>query len=135
MLQEEDNNIDLGEYGLGDVRTHHDYERYAGIHFKNRKLHPDTLKGVNPPINDDSEWHELIEEEYNYTLNIPSTDDFQFIYIGIEDEKGNVLFRVDLKEYTPQVVANFKSFDKPFKWVYWPVNSKGEWVNRIDTNL
>jgi hypothetical protein len=55
--------------------------------------------------------------------------------IGIEDEKGNVLFRVDLKEYTPQVVANFKSFDKPFKWVYWPVNSKGEWVNRIDTNL
>ena len=73
------------------------------------------MKGVNPPINDDSEWHELIEEEYNYTLNIPSTDDFQFIYIGIEDEKGNVLFRVDLKEYTPQVVANFKSFDKPFK--------------------
>ena len=135
MLQEEDNNIDLGEYGLGDVRTHHDYERYAGIHFKNRKLHPDTLKGVNPPINDDSEWHELIEEEYNYTLNIPSTDDFQFIYIGIEDEKGNVLFRVDLKEYTPQVIASFKSFDKPFKWVYWPVNSKGEWVNRIDTNL
>lgn len=38
LLQEEDNNIDLGVYGLGDVRSHHDYELYAGIDFKNRTL-------------------------------------------------------------------------------------------------
>jgi hypothetical protein len=42
MLKEEDNQIDLEEYGLGNIRTHTDYELYAGINFKNKKLHPDT---------------------------------------------------------------------------------------------
>jgi hypothetical protein len=47
MLQEEDNKIDLGIYGLGEVRTHHDYELYAGINFKERMLHPSTIKGID----------------------------------------------------------------------------------------
>jgi len=135
MLQEEDNNIDLGEYGLGTVRTHYDYEKYAGIHFKNRKLHPDTLKGIDPPINDDTDWYKLVEQEYNYTLNIPQTKDFKWIYIGIEDEKGNVIHRVDLQEYISTISVSFKSFYKPSKWVYWPVNLNDEWVDRIDTDL
>ena len=57
MLQEEDNNIDLGEYGLGTVRTHRDYELYAGIDFKTRSLHPKTKQGIEPPINDETEWY------------------------------------------------------------------------------
>jgi hypothetical protein len=135
MLQEEDNNIDLGEYGLGTVRTHHDYELYAGINFKNRKLHPDTLKGINPPVNDTSNWDDLIEEEYNLTLDIPPTENFKFIYIGIEDDKGNVLHREDLSEYKPKLEIKFKSFDKPHKWIYWPVDNEGNWVNRKDIIL
>jgi len=135
MLREENNGIDLGEYGLGDVRTHTDYELYAGIHFANRKLHPDTLRGIDPPTNDYSNWHILVEKEYHYVLNIPLVDDFKFIYIGIEDNKGNVLFRQDIQEYTPQIMAQFKSFDPPYKWVYWPVSSKGEWMERIDTQF
>ena len=135
MLQEEDNNIDLGEYGLGTVRTHHDFERYAGINFKNRVLHPDTLRGKNPPINDDSEWHILIEEEYTYELNIPFVEDFNFIYVGIEDKEGNVIYRQDLVEYIPMLRIKFKSFSSPHKWVYWPVNKNGEWINRLDTNF
>ena len=38
MLQEEDNNIDLGVYGLGTVRTHKEYEDYAGINFKYKSI-------------------------------------------------------------------------------------------------
>jgi hypothetical protein len=135
MLQEEDNNIDLGEYGLGTVRSHHDYELYAGINFKLRKLHPNTLKGINPPINDTSEWDKLVEEEYNIVLDIPPTDNFKFIYIGIEDGNGEVIFRQDLTEYQPQVIANFKSFTSPTKWIYWPVNKEGVWGDRKDTLL
>jgi hypothetical protein len=56
MLQEENNDIDLGEYGLGNVRTHGEYELYAGINFKFKSLHPKTLQGVDPPINDMTEW-------------------------------------------------------------------------------
>lgn len=135
MLQEENNNIDLGIYGLGSVRTHREYELYAGIHFKNRKLHPKALEGVEPPINDESDWYKLVEKEYEFTLDIPQTTDFKFIYVGIESGTGKVLFRQDLEKYVPQITAKFKSFDEPSKWVYWPVNSAGEWVNRKDTPL
>jgi hypothetical protein len=135
MLQEEDNNIDLGEYGLGNIRTHSDYELYAGINFKNKKLHPDTLKGIDPPINDNSEWYKLVEEEYNYILDIPPVENFQFIYIGVEDDKGNVIFRQDLTEYISKLNISFKSFNKPSKWIYWPVDKQGNWMERKDINL
>ena len=135
MLQEENNGIDLTIYGLGTVRTHREYELYAGIHFKNRKLHPKALEGIDPPINDESDWHKLEEKEYNLTLDIPETKDFKFIYVGVESVTGKVLFRQDLSTYTPTVQANFKSHDVPAKWVYWPVNTSGEWMTRIDTPL
>lgn len=135
MLQEEDNNIDLGIYGLGTVRTHRDYELYAGINFKNRKLHPDTLRGVDPPINDESDWDKLVEKEYTFKVEIPETVDFSFIYIGVEDDKGNVLYREDLKEYKPEFNITFKSYYEPHKLVYWPVDLNGNWYNRKDTML
>ena len=135
MLQEEDNNIDLGEYGLGDVRTHRDYELYAGINFKNRRLHPMTLRGVNPPINDNSDWDKIEEVNYSYTIDIPETKDFKFIYIAVEDDKGSVLFRKDLTEYTPKLDLNFKCYEKPHKWIYWVMNKNDIWVDRIDTLL
>lgn len=137
MLQEEDNGIDLGEYGLGNVRTHSDYENYAGINFKHRKLHPKTLDGTFPPINDTSNWH-LLENDpvyYEFKVNIPKTDNFKMIYIGVEDVSGNVLHRVDLTYYVDVLTLQFESNKKPHKWVYWPVDLNDNWYNRIDTVL
>jgi hypothetical protein len=136
MLQEEFHaDIQLTEYGLGKIRTHRDYELYAGINFKERRLHANTLKGISPPINDTSEWEKHMEEEYEFTLNIPETRNFKFIYIGIESLSGEVLHRVDVNEYTPTLTVKFKSFDKPYKWVYWPVDSGGQWKTRMDILL
>jgi hypothetical protein len=132
MLQEEDNNIDLGLYGLGSVRTHKEYEDYAGINFKHRKLHQETLKGTNPPINDLSEWYLDEEKEYNLELEIPKTEDFKFVYIGIEDNKNNVIYRNDITIYQDKITANFKSFSKPYKWVYWVYDNTNNWRDRQD---
>jgi hypothetical protein len=132
MLQEEDNNIDLGVYGLGSVRTHKEYEDYAGINFKHRKLHQETLKGTNPPINDLSEWYLDEEKEYNLELEIPKTEDFKFVYIGIEDNKNNVIYRNDITIYQNKITANFKSFSKPYKWVYWVYDNTNNWRDRQD---
>jgi hypothetical protein len=68
MLQEEDNNIDLDIYGLGTVRSHHDYEIYAGINFAKRKLHPDAIKGLNPPTTTDTDnnWIHDVEIDNNF---------------------------------------------------------------------
>ena len=136
MLQEEDNNIDLGIYGLGNVRTHRDYELYAGINFLNKKLHPDAIKGINPPVNDDTEWDKIVEQEYTFNLSIPKPEiDFQFIYIGIEDTSGNVIYRNDMQEYVSTLNVNLKSFVEPSKWVFWPVDKQGNWVERKDFTL
>jgi hypothetical protein len=136
MLQEEHHDdIELGEYGLGTVRTHREYELYAGINFNHRKLHTETLKGTFPPVNDYSDWYELQETQYHFSLDIPETKNFKFIYIGIEDALGNVLFRQDLHEYQVKFIAKFASKTVPDKWVYWPVDNDGNWHSRMDIKL
>jgi hypothetical protein len=133
MLQEEHyDDVDLGSYGLGTVRTHNDYQLYAGIHFKNRKLHPDAKKGVNPPINDTSEWYTLVEVNYERFLELPELEnkEVKFIYVGVEDQSGNVLFRQDLQQYIPIVKAKFTSVAEPYKWVFWPVDKEGNWLDK-----
>ena len=132
MLQEEDNNIDLGIYGLGEVRTHRDYELYAGINFKERMLHPNTIKGVNPPINDETEWYLKQKEVYDLELEIPYTENFKFIYIGVEDENGDVIYRHDLTTYQEKLNVKIESYEKPRKWVYWVNDINGEWSTRLD---
>lgn len=37
--------IDLEDYGLGDVRTLEEFEKFSGIDFKNKKLSDDISKG------------------------------------------------------------------------------------------
>ena len=135
MLQEEDNNIDLGVYGLGTVRTHKEYEDYAGINFKYKRLHPETLKGVEPPINDYSEWYLKDEKEYEYEIEIPYTEDFKFIYIGIENKNGDVLYRKDLLEYQENIKIQFKTLEEPHKWVYWVYDNTDNWINRKDFTI
>jgi hypothetical protein len=135
MLQEEDNNIDLGIYGLGDVRTHKEYEDYAGINFKHRRLHNNALKGVSPPVNDPTEWYLVEETQYEYVLDIPKTENFKFIYIGVEDKGGNVLYREDLVEYKDKLNIKFKTTETPYKWVYWVNDINDNWVERVDTLL
>lgn len=56
LLREEVNQLDLGEFGLGSVRSHSDYETYAGINFEKRKLHPTTIQGIPPPTDAKNGW-------------------------------------------------------------------------------
>jgi hypothetical protein len=146
MLREEDTGIDLGIYDIGTVRSHKDYEDYAGINFANRVLHPDTKKGIEPPINDNSNWWELKEIDRDLNLKIDKDlidgfDKYKFIYVGVEDESGNVLFRKDVTRDDDFVLskgnfainAKFKSLKEPYKYIIWPNN--GEWLERKDVML
>lgn len=135
LLREEDNDIDLGEYDLGFVRTHEDYELYSGINFKYRKLHTNTINGVDPPVNDNTSWWEK-SDDYDLLLdNIPNFSVNEFLYIGIEDALGNVLHRVDLTEKLNSLSLSFSSREIPHKVIYWKYNSDGTWGDRIDRLL
>jgi len=133
LLREEDNNIDLGEYGLGNVRTFEEYENYAGINFKLRRLHPETIKGIAPPIkNITTDWYKIEEKEYYFKINIPETTNFKFIYIGFESSNGEVLYRQDSQEYKNTLDISFKTTEVPYKWVYWPHYESGWGSDRKD---
>lgn len=55
MLEQENNNIDLGQYGLGNIRTLKDYELYSGIDFHNKRIQKSAINGSEPPVKFNSE--------------------------------------------------------------------------------
>lgn len=60
--------IDLGKYGLGNVRTLEDYEHYSGIYFNKRKIHPYTLQKKQPPLYDLNKLKKVSKFEYSATI-------------------------------------------------------------------
>ena len=157
MLREEDNDADVTGYDLGTVRTHEEYEKYAGIDFKNRILHPNTIKGIEPPTTDlpTLEWSKLIQEEHKLELDwsvewkklregVGCTCTFQFIMFAIHDVNDEVLYRWDAtKEKHPNVVNGhetkklfeFSSDTKPLKLVIWPYEKDRGWINRVEIKI
>lgn len=155
MLQEEDNGIDLGEYGLGSYRSHYSYQNYAGIYFRTRRLHPDAVAGKFPPTlqdGDDMSWAYAIIKDQTLDLNWSEhwdavksqtrcTCTFDFIYLGVESKDGEVLYREDMTEAeyltgaTVTKTVNFTSSKTPAKLVLWPHKREGDWLERVDIDL
>lgn len=136
LLREEDNRIDLGEFGLGNVRTHKEYEDYAGINFNLRLLHPDTVYGKNPPVNSYNYNWELATE-YSYTLDIPTIDmhGIQFIYVSIDTMENITLYRTDLITHVSKLNVTVKSHLLPHHWVFWPYYKTTGWGDKQDFSL
>jgi hypothetical protein len=116
---------------------------------------PDAKKGVNPPTTfdgDDETWIYDVITDYSLTLNwenrwedirkqLDCTCTLQFIYVGVEGDNGEVLFRIDLTDKSfldgnvKQYLANFTSKTPPTKLVVWPYEVEKEWLDRIDIKL
>lgn len=149
MLKEEDNDEEIGVYGLGTVRSHADYERYAGIDFRGRRLQAETILGTDPPCSchDAGQWEAGFTHEHRVQLkwsvaDIPECDDLQFVYFGIEDGCGVVLHRHDAPPESPEATRSvtekevvLRSTSKPKKLVVWPVSRSGGWLKRTDYAL
>lgn len=122
MLYGEHSGMDLGSHTLGTVRSLAEYERYAGIDFMGRRLHPEARQGTEPPCSffDESSW-ELAMSTWEYTFSWPATlaDGADFLYLGIENADGEVLHRVDLRDglAVGSFRVQFQSASKPTKWV------------------
>jgi hypothetical protein len=136
LLKEEDNNIDMGEYGFGTVRTLHDYEVYAGVNFKLRLLHPNTIKGLDPPVNDpDFDWINDCQKSYTVRVPIPKYENVQFIYIGIHDKNNIELVRNDITDMKDEVIITFKSFVKPITYTTWVCHTETGWGEKLVGNI
>lgn len=154
MLQEENNGSDITGYGLGTARSHKEYEIYAGIDFANRILHPDLIAGIDPPttVEQDSDWRTLQLTVFNkevtwsqyinhFKKEISNLDDIQFIYVGIEDTSGKLLFRKDITDPSylsfenTSLVVNLGTYQVPHILIVWPYLKNEGWKSRIDILL
>jgi len=151
MLREEDNGLNLGKYDIGNVRTHREYELYAGIDFAKRRLQQEAVDGKDPPCTytSDEQWEASFTRVSNLVLrwdvgHVEKADDYDFWAVCVEDRQGNVIARNDLnhdngadqlafRKNTLEVKV--KSPGKPFKWVLWPHSKSKGWLQRHDYDL
>lgn len=149
LLREETNESDLTGYDLGAVRSHAEYERYAGIDFEKRALHRDTVLGVEPPCRyeDGVDWSASFTSNFNLTLrwdaeHLKQGEEYAFVYFGIEDSAGKVLFRHDAPGATPEATGarntmgiSFAACSQPAKLVVWPMSKTRGWTNKREYRL
>jgi len=153
LIGVEDNDIDLGEYGLGNKRTIRDYEKYAGIHFKKRSFQKYTKEyGFPPnpyPYKNEKEWEDSFMFSFYHLVNLDrhemSGEDYDSILIAFDDENG---VGIHSKSITGRQLNNFmhegksihyeEMFDtdkKPKKIVFWGHSNKTGWGERIERDI
>lgn len=150
LFGQEDNGIDLGVYGLGDVRTLHDYEVYGGFDFKNCRIQDYTLKVKEPP--NPIDWEEQFKT-YKYDINIDWDIEFfkkfefsnpKFLTLGVQTRSGVELYRKDfLIEKEPDYVnlinntfsTTIDSQDRPSKIVMYLFDEYKKWSDRYEKDV
>jgi len=149
MFGQEQHNIDMKSYGLGSVRSLHDYEVYGGFDFKNCLIQEYTLKVQEPP--NPSDWEQqFITNEYKMQALWDNTKvnkkdkKLQFVAIGFLNKSGIELKRVDLNQQNdPEVIVSaknnyiteLKTKDKPEKWVLHPYYEGEGWGERQEGSI
>jgi len=147
LFKQEDNGIDLGIYGLGDVRTLREYEEFCGFDFTNNRLQDYTLK-VNEPANPlpfedgfiTNKFDLTVEWDLEFFRNLNFKKP-KFMTLGIQSKSDVELHRKDFTiETFPQYLnlennrytANFRSVDRPYKIVMYMFDEKKEWSDRYE---
>ena len=142
--------IDMGEYGLGNVRTLHDYEVYGGFDFKKCLIQEYTLKVKDAP--NPTNWVEQFIRE-KYEINCEWDLDFfkvlnfekpKFLTLGIQNKTGIELFRKDFTiENEPDYVnlvknkftVSIETSDKPNKYVMYLFDEDKQWSPQYEKNI
>jgi hypothetical protein len=138
----------VGKYALGSRRTLQDYEDYAGLSFKHRKVQDYTRSRKAPPNPAmASDWADRVHR-YRVVISfrrdqIPKTiQDYAFWYVGLHDEFGRELHREDLtgeevfdmlakSEPTMTVVRELESGHAPASWTIWPYSASAGWLEKF----
>ena len=142
----------VGAFGLGTVRTLAQYEDYAGLSFKHRKAQQYTIKGEEPPNPAASaSWTERI---YPWIVRVSllrrelpagALDDPDQWYVGIQDEAGTEICRIDFtadklealkgNEERVALICEFPSETVPATWTVWPHSVSRGWLRLMRGQL
>lgn len=151
-MDDEKKDIDFGIYDFGNVRTLEDYERYAGLSFKNRSVQRYTLDNnlaPNPPLYGD-EFKKSFLQIFKHCIDVHRSvlteNDYDFWAVIFEDELGKTLHREDINEEGVKVYLEkkdeflniwrtFNTEKKPYKWIFWPHSKSKGWMDKIENKL
>jgi glycosyltransferase involved in cell wall biosynthesis len=145
-------NVDLGDYGFGNVRTLHDYEKYAGISFADRAIQQDTLDHKEPPNPEvpDELWKESLLNIFKHCIDVGYSqvpeNDYDFWCVVFKDGDDKDIYRQDA---TPEEITRMKNDPDgyckvwrefqtkvlPKKWVVWPHSTTKGWCDMIQGTL
>lgn len=145
----------FGRYGLGTIRSLHDFERYAGLDFQNKRVHKYAYNcdgnSPDPYHMSENEWNDGMLNTYKYHIEwpenkIPSDVDFDFWFFGFENNNGELLYRKDFSSedifYNKFFTKESNTYDticysdkKPDRCVIIPHIKNGDWCEKIIITL
>ena len=151
LLRAEYGGYDLTGYDLGSERSLHDYEKFAGVCFKERSVQEYTANhGIPPnPQMSEEEWEKSLKKSFYYLVDITQSmlpgKDYDNLLISFDDEEGQPINQKwingpDLEKFmNGEAVIHYEEFfltpKMPSKVVYWPYSSVRGWVDRVETRI
>jgi hypothetical protein len=137
----------FGEFYFGKERTLEEYEKYAGLKFKTRQIHEETLQHRPAPIVGDYEsgLRSKIKVCMDiYRGSLPEKD-YDTFAIALLDKNGNDVYRQDADKNEIQGMINsepndqfihvwreYESGELPYSWRVWPHSESKGWMERIE---
>jgi len=142
----------LAEFGFGAERSLEEYERYAGVRFRKRKVHRHTYEYKPLPMPEES-WEDFFDnlltqqkvciDVYKGSL---TENDYTNFAVALLDENGNDIYRQDADANEIQNLINsdpndqfihiwreYEDNKKPHSWRVWPYSESKGWCDRIET--
>ena len=143
----------VGPFGLGHERTFADYEAYAGVSFRHRRVQDYTRQSKEPPNPPaDPGWPERIRDHHvEIAVDVAplpeaATKDPLVWYIGVHDRNGRELYRQDASEQdlaplladdpgTVRFVREFTSDVAPATWTVMPLSASAGWLAPVTREI
>jgi hypothetical protein len=145
----EDGDVDFGPYGFGNVRTLKEYEQFAGVNFRLRRVQPYTYLNEPPPNPDvyasDDEWIARCVKDFWTCIRLPAEAverdaDYDFWYVGVHDDFDGEIDRQDLgSDDLPSILAKpriefihrYRAEREAQSWTVWPHSRSRGWLEKI----
>lgn len=151
---EDPKQIDFKQFGLGKKRTLREFERFAGVDFKNRKFHQDVISETLPPVkfNSEEEFQKGLVNRFKHCIDVYRGDlpenDYDFWCVVFKDKDNKDMYRRDAdgNEIKSIVMSNpndkfvhiwreFDTAEKPHKWTVWPHSKSKGWDTKVIENV
>jgi hypothetical protein len=135
------------EYGFGTKRSLEDYEKFAGIKFRTRRIHKEAIAGELPPLKSDFESgltdtikicidvhkDSLKEEDYDFwcvaMLNEAGGDDFRQ---DCDENEIKSLLRASKDDAFIHIWRTYQHDQQPYATRVWPHSKSKGWMECID---